>query len=306
MGEAWCSQGFSLQTAVSSVSMGTSFRLKQGVPSCRTFRTELCWIVLVSPYGTFYQSPQSDKSYPIASCLKRRGIVKRILILGWNAMVKSPKIQSVCDCTILWNRFMVLSATLLRVLPTACLLSFSTTAALTLLSPAAQSQTPTLPEDSVPETQDPADNQDLRPLAQGILSVQGGQRLMGEAGSAVSAQNYDLAVDKLQQARQVFNQLSNFYQDLAASFSGIDVRIADTQRRQAFDTAQMRDEATYQLALVHRAQNKPELAVPLLVQIVRSQNPTRDLGKKAYQQLFELGFVEAPFPREGDVPAPTP
>lgn len=221
-------------------------------------------------------------------------------------MVESPKTKSVCDRTILWNRFMVLSATF-RVLPTACLLSFSTTVALALLSPqVAQSQTPALPEDSAPENPQEFDNQDLRPLAQGILSVQGGQRLMGEAGNAVSDQNYDLAVDKLQQARQVFNQLSNFYQELAASFSGIDVRIADSQRRQAFDTAQMRDEATYQLALVHRAQNKPELAVPLLIQIVRSQNPTRDLGKKAYQQLFELGFVEAPFPREGDVPVPAP
>lgn len=200
---------------------------------------------------------------------------------------------------------MVLSAAI-RVLPTA-LLSLSTTVALTLLLPeVAQSQTP-LPEGSASETpQEPADNQDLRPLTQGILSVQGGQRLMGEAGSAVSSQNYDLAIDKLQQARQVFNQLSNFYQDLAASFSGIDVRLADTQRRQAFDTAQMRDEATYQLALVHRAQDQPELAVPLLIQIVRSQNPTRDLGKKAYQQLFELGFVEAPFPREGGEPAPAP
>jgi hypothetical protein len=222
-------------------------------------------------------------------------------------MVKSPKTKSVCGrTTIFWNRFMVLSATI-RVLPTACLLSLSTVAALTLLSPkVALSQTPALPEDSDSEAApDPTDNQDLRPLAQGILSVQGGQRLMGEAGDAVSAQNYNLAVDKLQQARQVFNQLSNFYQDLAASFSGIDVRIADTQRRQAFDAAQMRDEATYQLALVHRAQNKPELAVPLLIQIVRSQNPTRDLGKKAYQQLFELGFVESPFPREGNEPAPT-
>ena len=58
----------------------------------------------------------------------------------------------------------------------------------------------------------------------------------------------------------------------------------------------MRDEATYRLALVHRAQNKPELAVPLLIQIIRSQQPTRDLGKKAYQQLLELGFVDSPFP----------
>ncbi|PMB12966.1 hypothetical protein CI592_01505, partial [Fischerella thermalis CCMEE 5328] len=82
-------------------------------------------------------------------------------------------------------------------------------------------------------------------------------------------------------------------------FAGIDNRVADSQRKLALETAQMRDEATYQLALVHRAQNKPELAVPLLVQIIKSQNPTRDLGKKAYQQLFELGFVDAPFPRGG-------
>ncbi|MCU0523731.1 MAG: hypothetical protein MUF72_02785 [Elainella sp. Prado103] len=169
----------------------------------------------------------------------------------------------------------------------------------------AQAQTP-LPETEDGTTSDPAliDNQDLRPLSQGILSIQGGQRLMSEANGAVAGQDYELAITKLQQARQVFNQLSNFYQELAGSFAGIDTRIAEEQRRQAFETAQMRDEATYQLALVHRAQNKPELAVPLLVQIIRSQNPTRDLGQKAYQQLFELGFVATPFPRTGDAPTP--
>ncbi len=164
------------------------------------------------------------------------------------------------------------------------------------------SPVPTLPASGVTPTQpQPTDVNDLRPLNQdaSLLSIPGGQRLMTEAGAAVSAQNYDLAVKKLQEARQVFNQLSNFYQDLAGSFTGIDNRIADTQRRKALETAQMRDDATYQLALVHRAQNQPELAVPLLVQIVRSQQPTRDLGKKAYQQLLELGFVETPFQRDG-------
>lgn len=145
----------------------------------------------------------------------------------------------------------------------------------------------------------------LRPLTQdnSLLSLQGGLRLMTEASDAVSAQNYALAAKKLQDARQVFNQLSNFYQQLASSFSGIDNRVADSQRLKAIETAQMRDQATYQLALVHRAQNQPELAVPLLVQIVSSQQPTRDLGKKAYQQLFELGFVDAPFPRSGNAPS---
>ncbi len=142
----------------------------------------------------------------------------------------------------------------------------------------------------------------------GILSLQGGTKLMQEANSAVSSQNYPLALKKFQEARQVFNQLSNFYQELAGSFSGIDNRIADGHRRKALETAEMRDNSTYQLALVHRAQNQSELAVPLLVQIIRSQQPTRDLGKKAYQQLFELGFVDSPFPRpraDSATPAPT-
>ena len=156
---------------------------------------------------------------------------------------------------------------------------------------------------------DPNDPSVLKPSDQdaGLLSQQGGKRLMEEADKAVTAQNYPTAIKKLQEARQVFNQLSNFYQDLASSFSGIDNRIADTQRRQALQAAEMRDQATYQLALVHRAQNQPELAVPLLVQIIRSQQPTRSLGQKAYQQLLELGFVDAPYPRpRADQPSAAP
>ncbi|KZL50697.1 MULTISPECIES: hypothetical protein [Cyanophyceae] len=153
---------------------------------------------------------------------------------------------------------------------------------------------------------DPNDPNTLRPTAQNnsILSMAGGQRLMEEADQAVSDQNYALAVKKLQDARQVYNQLSNFYQELNASFTGIDTQVSDSQRQKALETAQKRDEATYQLALVHRAQNQPELAVPLLIQIIKSQNPTRDLGKKAYQQLFELGFVDTPFPRQGGSSSP--
>lgn len=198
----------------------------------------------------------------------------------------------------------MISAGTVRFLRHTCLTFLPVMATLTLLSSVnAQTPAPSLP-DSPNQAQplDPTDPNVLRPVTQdnSLLSVPGGQRLMSEANGAVSAQNYTLAANKLQEARQVFNQVSNFYQELATSFSGIDNRLADSQRKKALDTAQMRDDATYQLALVHRAQNKPELAVPLLVQIIRSQNPTRDLGKKAYQQLFELGFVDAPFPRSGN------
>jgi hypothetical protein len=194
---------------------------------------------------------------------------------------------------------MVSSGTIRR-LGFTCLVFLPFTTALALLPPArAQNTVPALPEGASDTQPDLTDPNNLRPLTQddSLLSLQGGQRLMAEASGAVTAQNYVLAAKKLQEARQIYNQLSNFYQQLSSSFSGIDNRIYEAQRKKALDTAEMRDEATYQLALVHRAQNQPELAVPLLIQIVRSQNPTRALGQKAYQQLFELGFVESPYPK---------
>jgi len=155
---------------------------------------------------------------------------------------------------------------------------------------------PTLPQPSDINAEN-ADPNDLRPLNQSesLLSLAGGQRLMNEATQAINAEQYDIAIDKLQQARKIFNQLSNFHLQLANSFSGIDPKVFESERNQALETGQVRDDATYKLALVHRAKNQPELAVPLLIQIIRSQNPTTELGRKSYQQLYELGFTDVPF-----------
>lgn len=153
-----------------------------------------------------------------------------------------------------------------------------------------------LPDSEVetPEMTSEETSENLRP--ESLLSLEGGERLMEEATAAVDQENYGVAKEKLQSARRVFNQLSNFYQQLAGSFQGISNRISEEQRQQALEAAEMRDRATYQLALVHRAQKESALAVPLLIQVIRSQNPTSDLGKKSYQQLRELGFVQSPFP----------
>ncbi|NEQ30098.1 MAG: hypothetical protein F6K04_03710 [Leptolyngbya sp. SIO4C5] len=138
---------------------------------------------------------------------------------------------------------------------------------------------------------------EVLPQSSILLSIESSERLMQEAEAAIAVQDYGTAISKLQEVRQLLGQLSGFYRDLSELFTGIDNRISDSHREKALATAQMRDEATFQLALVHRAQNQPELAVPLLVEIVRSQQPTRNLGQRAYQQLFELGFVDAPYPR---------
>ncbi len=131
----------------------------------------------------------------------------------------------------------------------------------------------------------------------GLFSIPAGKRVMSEAAQAVAAQNYELAASKYQDSRRLMNQLSKFYDQLRASFLAIDNRASDSNRKKALEAAELRDQATYKLGLVYVAQNKPEKAIPLFIEIVRSQNPTRDLGEKSYQQLFELGFVDVPYPR---------
>lgn len=161
-----------------------------------------------------------------------------------------------------------------------------------------------IPTESENTTDDSSDTAEFNTF----FSIEGGNRLMQEAEQAIDAQQYDLAAEKLQSARQVFNQLSNFYLQLFNSFSGIDNAAADSHRQKALDTSIARDRATYQLALVHRAQNQPELSIPLLVQIVTSQSPGIGLGKQAYEQLLEIGFVDTPYtpPARNTTPSTPP
>ncbi len=130
-----------------------------------------------------------------------------------------------------------------------------------------------------------------------LVSLAGGTNLMKEAETAVAAGDYVLAQTKLKESRNLFNQVSNLYQDLSTVFSGIDTPIANSSREKAVEAAQKRDDSTFQLALVHRALNQPEMSVPLLVQVLKSQQATRALGKKAYAQLVELGFSDIPYRR---------
>lgn len=132
-------------------------------------------------------------------------------------------------------------------------------------------------------------------LSSTSLSIAGASQQMAAAESAIAVQDLATAAVNLQSARTTLNQLSSYYQELAQMFVGVNSLLHRSHREKALEAAQMRDQATYQLALVYRAQNQPDQAVPLLMEILRSQQPTRELGQRAYQQLFELGFVSEPY-----------
>lgn len=127
------------------------------------------------------------------------------------------------------------------------------------------------------------------------FSVPHADQLVAEGTAAIAEQDYTVAISKLDEARELYNQLSLYYQELAEMFFGVDTRQNRSNRDKAIEAAQKRDETTYQLALIHRSQDAPEKAIPLFMEVLRSQQPTRDLGEQAYQQLFEMGFVEAPY-----------
>ena len=40
---------------------------------------------------------------------------------------------------------------------------------------------------------------------------------------------------------------------------------------------------------------KPEVAVPLLVETIRIMSPNTQVGKEAYKRLIKLGFVDTEF-----------
>ena len=121
------------------------------------------------------------------------------------------------------------------------------------------------------------------------------QSLINRGDAAVAAGNLDQARKDYDTARSASKQLLAFYRDLSGAFRGLDARIPremDTKGRAALT---LLAESNLRLAALFRRQNQPEVAVPVLIEVVRLMTPSNPQGQKAYQSLLELGFVETPF-----------
>ena len=118
---------------------------------------------------------------------------------------------------------------------------------------------------------------------------------MKEAEVSINTGNSDEAVEKLKKARTVCNLLLTYYRDLNGSFRGIDALIPREMSKKNRNVQQLLAKVNMQLATIHRTKGEPELAVPLLVDVVKLLTPVKPLGAEAYQQLVELGFVDTPY-----------
>lgn len=115
-----------------------------------------------------------------------------------------------------------------------------------------------------------------------------GDSLVVSGDLAAARQQYD-------DARKASKQLLSFYRDLSGAFRGLDARIPREMDTKGRDALGLLAEADLRLAALFRRQNQPEIAVPVLVEVVKLMTPSQPQGQKAYQSLVELGFVDTEF-----------
>ena len=107
--------------------------------------------------------------------------------------------------------------------------------------------------------------------------------------------DFDKAKEYYLDARKLAKQLASFYSDLNSAFKGTDARIPKEMQRKGKQTLQILAESNKRLAAIYIKNEKPEVAVPLLIETIRIMSPNSLEGKEAYEKLIQLGFVETKF-----------
>jgi hypothetical protein len=119
--------------------------------------------------------------------------------------------------------------------------------------------------------------------------------LLKRGDAAVAAGNLAEARRQYDQAREAARRLLGFYRSLSGAFRGLDARIPREMDDKGRQTLDLLADANMRLAALFRRLGQPEVAVPLLVEVVTSMTPTTEVGRRAYQQLIEIGFVATPY-----------
>ena len=127
------------------------------------------------------------------------------------------------------------------------------------------------------------------------LNINTVKSFMKNSEDLIQKGDWDNAVTELKKARQVTNLLGGYYRDLHGSFRGVDARIPREMSRKNREIMSLLAKTNLRLAMIHRKQNEPELAVPLLVEVIKVMSPSNQEGVKAYQALLDLGFVDTPY-----------
>jgi tetratricopeptide (TPR) repeat protein len=124
------------------------------------------------------------------------------------------------------------------------------------------------------------------------LSISNVQYYIKQGDEFIRKGDFDKAKSSYLDARKLAKQLASFYSDLNKAFIGIDARIPNEMQNKGKEILQILAETNERLASLYIKNEKPDVAVPLLVETIRIMSPNSPEGKKAYEKLIQLGFVE--------------
>ena len=127
------------------------------------------------------------------------------------------------------------------------------------------------------------------------LSISNVKYLINQGDNYIKNGDFEKAKDNYLDARKLAKQLASFYSDLNSSFKGIDARIPNEMQSKGKQTLKILAESNERLASMYIKTEKPEVAVPLLVETIRIMSPNSPEGKEAYERLIRLGFVETEY-----------
>ena len=127
------------------------------------------------------------------------------------------------------------------------------------------------------------------------LSITNVQAFINEGDAFIKNGNFEDAKSAYDNARDLAKKLAGFYRDLNSSFKGIDARIPEETGNKGRESIKIWAKSNSRLAALYKRRNQPEVAVPLLVEIIRLMAPTSSEGKEAYKDLIQLGFIETPY-----------
>ena len=127
------------------------------------------------------------------------------------------------------------------------------------------------------------------------LSISNVEYYLTQGDKFIKNGDFDKAKDSYLNARKLAKQLASFYSDLNTSFKGFDARIPKEMQIKGKETLQILAESNKRLASLYIKDEKPDVAVPLLVETIRIMSPDSKEGREAYERLIQLGFVETKY-----------
>ena len=127
------------------------------------------------------------------------------------------------------------------------------------------------------------------------LSISNVQVYLTKGDSLVNSGDFENAKQNYDKARNLAKQLAGFYRDLNDSFKGLDARIPLEMDKKGRKSIKIWAQSNARLASLYKRKEQSEVAVPLLVEIIRLMSPNSPEGKEAYDNLLNIGFVDTTY-----------